>query len=101
MMANFLILIEKAHAIPTEFGDASDLGDYVNKILYGNGSGIPGLVDILGSIAFLVFIIAGYIYMTSQGDQAKVGLAKELIIGAITGILLLFLIGVLRSQIGF
>lgn len=93
MINNFLILVGKAHAIPTEFGPAGDLGAYVNLIL-------PAVTKILGSIAFLVFIIAGYIYMTSQGDQAKVGLAKELIIGAITGILLLFLISVLKNQIG-
>lgn len=94
MINKFLILIGKAHAIPTEFGPAENLGDYVNLIL-------PSLIGVLGSIAFLVFIIAGYIYMTSQGDQAKIGLAKELMIGAITGILLLFLIGVLKNQIGF
>lgn len=102
-MINFLTFIQPVLAAPqpTDFGGAEDLGAYVNLILYGNGGGIPGLVDILGGLAFLVFIIAGYIYITSQGDQAKVGLAKELIIGAITGILLLFLINVLRNQIGF
>jgi len=95
-MINFLIPIQQALAAdqPTDFGPAGDLGAYVNLIL-------PKLIEVLGGIAFLVFIIAGYIYMTSQGDQAKIGLAKELIIGAITGILLLFLIGVLKSQIGF
>lgn len=95
-MINFLILIQKAFATdqPTEFGPAGDLGQYVNLAL-------DNIIPILGSVAFLVFIIAGYIYMTSQGDQTKITLAKELIIGAITGILLLFLIGVLKSQIGF
>lgn len=87
----FIVL---AHAMPTEFGDATNVGDYLNLI-------VPAVTKILGGIAFLVFIIAGYIYMTSQGDQTKVGLAKELIIGAITGILLLFLINVLKSTIGF
>lgn len=95
-MINFLLLIGKAFATdqPTEFGPAGDLGAYVNLIL-------PAVTKILGGIALLVFIIAGYIYMTSQGDESKVGLAKELIIGAITGILLLFLINVLKSTIGF
>lgn len=100
MISNFLILTGKALAIPVENPDGSqavdvsNFGDYINVYL-------PAIMGIIGSLALLVFIIAGYIYMTSQGDQAKIGLAKELIIGAITGILLLFLIGVLRSQIGF
>ena len=100
-MINFLMFIQPVLAAPqpTDFGPTEDLGAYVNLILYG-GNGIPGLVDFLGGIAFLVFIIAGYIYITSRGDQAKVGLAKELILGAITGILLLFLITVLKNQIG-
>lgn len=90
-----LALIPKAFAqVTTDLGPATNLGDYVNLIL-------DKIIPILGGIAFLVFIAAGYIYMTSQGDQTKVGLAKELIIGTITGILLLFLIGVLKDQIGF
>ena len=78
----------------TDFGQATTLGDYINSVLQW---GIP----VLGSIAVLMLVYAGYIYMTSQGDQTKVGFAKELIIGVITGILLLFLINVLRNQIGF
>lgn len=100
MINILLILIGKVKAIPVENPggsgtvDVGNFGEYINVYL-------PAIIGILGSIAFLVFIIAGYIYMTSQGDQAKIGLAKELIIGAITGILLLFLIGVLKTQIGF
>lgn len=95
-MSHFFTLIGKAlaDAQNTEFGPASNVGDYVNKL-------IPAIIGILGSVALLVMIIAGYIYMTSQGDQSKITLAKELIIGAITGILLLFLIGILKNQIGF
>lgn len=95
-MNQFFTLITRAFAAaqPTEFGPANNVGDYINLLL-------PAITAILGSVALLVFIIAGYIYMTSQGEQSKVTLAKELIIGAITGILLLFLINVLKNQIGF
>ena len=93
-MQNFFSLISRAYAVNTEFGEVTDVGDFVNKI-------IPAVLGILGGVALLVVIYAGYLYMTSQGDQTKITLAKELIIGAITGILLLFLIGVLRNKIGF
>lgn len=82
-----------SNPVNTEFGFVCDLGDFVNKFL-------PFLIGILGGIAFLMMIIAGYIYMTSQGDQAKVGLAKEIIIGVLAGIALLFFIGLLMRQIG-
>ena len=82
-----------SNPINTEFGFVCDFGDFVNKFL-------PFLIGILGGIAFLMMIIAGYIYITSQGDQTKVGLAKEIIIGVLVGIALLFLIGVIMRQIG-
>ena len=97
---NLLIFLPKVFAVPVEnpngpgATEVNDIGAYLNLYL-------PAITGILGGVAFLVMIIAGYIYMTSQGDQAKVGLAKELIIGVITGILLLFLINVLRNEIGF
>lgn len=94
MINNFLLLIPKAYAVQTDLGPANDLGAFVNLI-------IGAIIPILGGAALLVMIFAGYIYMTSQGDQTKITLAKELIIGVITGILLLFLIGLLRKQIGF
>ncbi|AKM82238.1 TPA: hypothetical protein DD449_04050 [Candidatus Berkelbacteria bacterium] len=93
-----LPIISRAYAQPTavvtDIGHAVNFGDYINNV-------INVITPILGSIALLVFIIAGYLYITSQGDQSKIGLAKELIIGVITGILLLFLINVLKTQIGF
>lgn len=100
LMNNLLIFLPKAFAVQVEnpngtgAATVNNIGDYVNLYL-------PAVNGILGSIALLVIIYAGYIYMTSQGDQTKIGLAKELIIGVITGILLLFLINVLKSQIGF
>ncbi len=44
----------------------------------------------LGSIlAGIVIVIAGIMYAASGGDSTKTGRAKELIIGAITGLILL------------
>ena len=95
ILNNFILLgPTKALAVETEFGNFQDFGDFINHA-------IPEINLVLGSVALLVMIYAGYIYITSQGDQTKVGFAKELIIGVITGILLLFLINILKTQIGF
>ena len=71
----------------TEFGN-TDFGGYVSKIL-------TWLVTIVSSLAVLMFIYAGYIYVTSQGSPEGVTQAKDIIIGVITGIILLFLIEVI------
>jgi len=56
----------------------------------------------LGSaLAALVIIYAGYLYATSQGNPDSVKMAKDLIIGALVGLALIILAGViLRNVIG-
>jgi hypothetical protein len=48
-------------------------------------------VIVAGLVAVLVIIYAGFMYAQSQGEAAKVSHAKELIAGALTGLILLFL----------
>lgn len=55
--------------------------------------------EIAGTIAILMVIYGGYRYITSQGDQAAVTEAKEIIIGAITGLLLLLLAYIILKAI--
>lgn len=86
-------LIGKAFAYTTDIGQASGIGQYVNLIL-------QWAVPILGTIAILMTIYAGYTYMTSQGNPEAINRAKDIMIGVITGILLLFLIGIILSTIG-
>lgn len=74
-------------AAVTEFGD-TDFGGYVSQIL-------TWLVTIVGSLAVLMFIYAGYLYATSQGNPETLNQAKDIIVGVITGIILLFLIEVI------
>lgn len=71
----------------TEFGN-TDFGTYISRIL-------TWLVTVVASLAAMMFIYAGYIYVTSQGNPEGVTQAKDIIIGVITGILLLFLIEVI------
>ncbi len=74
-------------AVVTEFGE-TNFGQYVSKIL-------TWLVTVVGSLAALMFIYAGYLYVSAGSNPEAVTQAKDIIIGVITGILLLFLIEVI------
>lgn len=82
-------------SVDTELGDnISNLGQFLSRLF---AWGIP----ITAGIAVIMFMYAGYLYMTSQGDSGKIGEAKEIIIGVIVGVMLLFTVGILmRNVIG-
>lgn len=86
-------LIGRAFAYTTDLGNASNLSQYVNLLL-------KWALPVVGGLAVLMMIYAGYIYMTSQGNPEAVGRAKDIMIGVITGVLLLFVIGIILSTIG-
>lgn len=81
------VVTQRQVAVVTEFGE-TDFGQYISKIL-------TWLVTVVASLAALMFIYAGYVYVTSQGNPEGVTQAKDIIIGVITGVLLLFLIEVI------
>ncbi len=98
---NFLILFGciisflpvKSLAISTEIGDAANIGDYLT-LLFG------WLTPIIISLAVLMTVYAGYTYMTSQGNPEGVGRAKDIMIGVVVGLMLYFLMTLIRSTIG-
>lgn len=47
--------------------------------------------QIIGSLAVLIMIIGGFMFMTAQGDQTKVDKAKDVIKFAIIGLVITFL----------
>ena len=77
----------------TDIGPVNNVADYINRML-------PTVYGVLGSLSLLMLIYAGYVYMTSQGSPERITLAKDLIIGVITGIALIFLMGLLLRTIG-
>ncbi len=58
------------------------------------------LIVIASLSAVLMIIWGGYIYITSSGEPAKTTSAKEIIIGAITGLVLLLSASLLISTLG-
>lgn len=44
-----------------------------------------------GTVAVLVIIIAGFYFITSRGDSSKVQVAKNAILGAVIGLIIILL----------
>jgi len=82
-------------SVNTEFGDnIRNFGQFLSNVF-------TWAEPITAGIGVLMFMYAGYLYMTSQGDTGKIGEAKEIIIGVIVGLMLLFTVDILmRNVIG-
>ncbi len=93
ILSALIFLPQAALAVETEFGPVNNIAEYVNNIL-------NWLLPIVGGIALLAIIFAGYKYITSQGNPEAIGQAKDIIISTITGLVLLFLIKIIIDQIG-
>lgn len=60
-----------------------------------DGLSVPGLLKtvinilsvIIGAVAVIMIIYAGFVYVTSGGDSSKIGTAKNTLIYAIVGII--------------
>lgn len=74
-----------AGQVATDCGCVSNIGEYVNNLL-------NWVLIAVGGLAVVMFIYAGYMYVTSQGNPEALTKAKDIIIGVITGIILLFVI---------
>ena len=54
------------------------------------GSIISVLLGFLGVVIVLIIIYAGFLWMTAQGDKAKVEKAKTMISQAVVGLIIIF-----------
>lgn len=81
--------------IPTDSGanlNAGSVADLVNAIIkYLTFGG--------GALSLAVILYAGFLFITSQGDPNKTKIAKELIIGVVAGVVLLFTAGLILKFI--
>jgi len=91
-LVGLLFLPKIALAVDTEFGEAGGIEEYISIIL-------EWVVPIVGGLAFLMLIYAGYKYITSQGNPEATKEAKDIIIGVLVGIALLFLIELILNQL--
>lgn len=78
----------------TAIGDlATDPSGFVSRVF-------TFLLGFSGGIAVLVFIAAGYKYMTSQGNPEGVKAAQEMIVSAVSGLLFVIFSYVILKVIG-
>ncbi|MCF7794862.1 pilin [Patescibacteria group bacterium] len=68
-----------------ERGDCG-LNDFI-RIIEASYTTVFGFI---GSIALLMFMVGGVMFLVSAGNQEKVGKAKKLMISAIIGLLIIF-----------
>lgn len=84
--------LAQGRTVQTDFGAFHNISEFITGLF-------SWAIPLVGALAFLMFIYAGYLYITSQGDQGKIKIAKDIIIGVIAGIILLFSIRLLLQNI--
>ncbi|OGK19583.1 hypothetical protein A2866_01205 [Candidatus Roizmanbacteria bacterium RIFCSPHIGHO2_01_FULL_39_8] len=80
--------------LPTGAGGINTLSDMVNRI-------VQFLIPLAAVVLLLVFILAGYNYMTSQGNPEKVKSAQAKLTTGLIGFFLLMLAYVLVKVLSF
>ena len=93
-----LILLLPNLAFAQQIVAQTDLGSFrsIGEFLTGF---FTWAIPITGALALIMFIYAGYLYMTSQGNQENITNAKDIIIGVIAGLLLLFTARILLENV--
>ena len=93
----FLLLLAPSMASATAglnaFGvnQMRNLSTFSTRSVYDTVSGIVNMVlGFLGTIAVLLFLFAGFKWVTSQGDSGKIDEAKKLMGAAVVGIAIIF-----------
>ncbi|MCK4891510.1 MAG: DUF1634 domain-containing protein, partial [Candidatus Pacebacteria bacterium] len=62
------------------------LRDSVDTIVQGGEKMIGYILGLIGSVALLLVIIAGIMYMTSAGNEEKIASSKKILTGAVIGL---------------
>jgi len=57
--------------------------DVIGRIIYA-------ILGIVGSVALLMFIIGGFMWMTAAGDTERITKAKNILIWSILGLIVIF-----------
>lgn len=93
-MINFTFLFfPSAQAKESEFFGGQTVSQYMEG-LYNWSIGIAA------GLAVIMLIYAGYLYTTSAGNPEQINLAKEVIIGAISGLVFLILAALILQSLG-
>lgn len=84
-----------AERVLTAFGDQGEVFNYINRYLPHNepsiGTFVNAFLTICGVVAVVMIIVGGFKYTTSAGDPGAVTKAKNTLIGAIVGLVIVVL----------
>lgn len=64
------------------------------------GTIVTVILSLLGVIFFILMIYAGWLYMSSQGDDKKVNYAKQMIYAAIIGVVIIIAAYAITAFVG-
>lgn len=76
---------------PNAWKYCNPLRGTVDNLVQAGETLLGYILGLIGSIALLVIIIAGVIYMTSAGSEEKISTAKRILTGAVIGIIIALL----------
>ena len=71
---------------PTASFFCNPLRESVETLIQGGEKMIGYILGIIGSVALLLMIISGIMYMTSAGNEEKIASSKKILTGAIIGL---------------
>jgi len=90
----FLFALSVAPALATldtglDYGDYTGLG--TKDIREGIMTIVQYLLTFLGVIAIVVILYGGFVWLTSGGNEEKVGQAKKIITAGVIGLVIIFI----------
>lgn len=88
-MISFLSTALAADSVLSDAKTASGLGGSATSIYSSLGSLIGVLFGVLGIIFLLLVLRAGFMWMTAQGDPKAITKAKDIMIQAVVGLVIL------------
>ena len=89
-----LAAVPTVHALSTEAGEAYGLNDATPGSISKNtlpvviGRVLKVMLGLVGTLFLLLMVYAGLLYMTAKGDAKKIDSAKQMILGAIIGVVI-------------
>ena len=87
----FYVNAQDAGIIPTPTGDKEQEGDYTLDDFIQLAVNISEwILGIVGSLALLMFVYGGVVWIFSAGNTEMISKGKNIIIGAVIGLVLVF-----------
>ena len=80
--------INSTDAVGLNYGDYTGLG--TKDIREGIMSIVNAMLAFLGVIAILIVLYGGFVWLTSGGNEEKVGEAKKIIAAGVIGLIIIF-----------